>query len=175
MAMVVGVSASHEDSRFRRRKGAPMLLMRRAARSACVAVLSLLMQSTWAQSPLDLSAYRGRVLYLDFWASWCAPCQKSFPWMESMHNSYARDGLAIVAVNVDRNRQDADRFLATRSASFDLRFDPQGLMAEAFKVKGMPTSVLIDRKGIVRFTHIGFRPIDAPAYEAQIRQILAEK
>lgn len=152
-----------------------MLLTRRAARSACVAVLSLLMQSTWAQSPVDLSAYRGRVVYLDFWASWCAPCQKSFPWMESMQNRYAGDGLVIVAVNVDRMRRDAARFLATQTASFDLRFDPQGLMPEAFKVKGMPTSVLIDRKGVVRFTHIGFRPVDASAYEAQIRQILAEK
>jgi cytochrome c biogenesis protein CcmG/thiol:disulfide interchange protein DsbE len=115
------------------------------------------------------------VVYLDFWASWCAPCQQSFPWMQSLKNTYERDGLTVIAVNLDRRRADADRFLSKESVNFDVRFDPQGLMAEALKVKGMPTSIIIDRHGVTRFTHIGFRPIDAPAYEAQLKLVLAEK
>jgi cytochrome c biogenesis protein CcmG, thiol:disulfide interchange protein DsbE len=131
--------------------------------------------TTRADSIIQLDEYRGRVVYLDFWASWCAPCQQSFPWMQSMKNAYERDGLTVVAVNLDSKRADADRFLSKESIDFDVRFDPQGLMAEAFKVKGMPTSIIVDRHGVMRFTHIGFRPVDGPGYEAQLKLVLAEK
>ena len=123
----------------------------------------------------DISQFNGRVLYLDFWASWCAPCQLSFPWMQSLQGTYASDGLAVVAVNLDRRRSDADRFLATKQTDIEVRFDPGGLIAEQFGVKGMPTSLIIDRHGVVRFTHVGFRAIDEPVYESQLKQILAEK
>lgn len=141
----------------------------------CAALLLLAASTTQAGNPNQLDAYRGRVVYLDFWASWCAPCQESFPWMQSLKRTYERDGLAVVAVNLDRRQGDADRFLAKQPVDFEVRFDPRGLMAEAFEVKGMPTSVIIDRHGTVRFTHIGFRPKDAPTYEAQLKLLLAEK
>jgi cytochrome c biogenesis protein CcmG/thiol:disulfide interchange protein DsbE len=144
--------------------------------ASLAAILSMAASSAcMAQSPAALEEYRGRVVYLDFWASWCTPCQQSFPWMQSLKDTYQAAGLEVMAVNLDRRRADAERFLTTKRTDFDVRFDPQGLMAEAFKVKGMPTSVLIDRHGTVRFTHIGFRPIDGPAYEAQLKLLLAEK
>jgi thiol-disulfide isomerase/thioredoxin len=124
---------------------------------------------------IDLADYRGRVVYLDFWASWCAPCRQSFPWMQTMKQTYEREGLTVVAVNLDQQRSAADRFLEKWHPDFDVRFDPQGHAAEAFNVKGLPASVIIDRHGVTRFTHIGFRPVDAATYEAQLRQILAEK
>ena len=130
---------------------------------------------THADNPISLEAHPGRVVYLDFWASWCTPCQESFPWMQTLKSVYERDGLDVIAVNLDRHRADADRFLAKKPSDLDIRFDPQGEIAETFKIKGMPTSVLIDRHGNVRFTHIGFKPVDAPTYEAQLRQLLAEK
>lgn len=128
-----------------------------------------------AGTALDVSEFKGRVLYLDFWASWCAPCQLSFPWMQSLQGTYGPDGLAVVAVNLDRRRGDADRFLALKQTDIEVRFDPGGSIAEQFGIKGMPTSLIIDRHGVVRFTHVGFRPIDGPVYEAQLKQILAEK
>jgi cytochrome c biogenesis protein CcmG, thiol:disulfide interchange protein DsbE len=128
-----------------------------------------------AESPLDLDSFRGRVLYLDFWASWCAPCRQSFPWMQAMKEAYGHEGLTVVAVNLDRNLEDAKAFLAQFHPTFDVRFDPQGKVAERFKVHGMPTSVIVDRHGVVRFTHIGFRPADQAAYEDQLREILTEK
>jgi thiol-disulfide isomerase/thioredoxin len=127
-----------------------------------------------AATPLDLSALRGRVVYLDFWASWCAPCRQSFPWMESMQRTYAAQGLEIVAVDLDAARADADKFLRQFHPTFGVRFDPNGELAELFKVQGMPSSVLIDRHGAKRFTHVGFRPVDGALYEAQIRKLLAE-
>jgi thiol-disulfide isomerase/thioredoxin len=128
-----------------------------------------------ADAPLDLSAFQGRVVYLDFWASWCGPCRQSFPWMEMLRDTYGPQGLEVVAVNVDRDRADADKFLRQFPATFDVRFDPEGQIAEHYKVQGMPSSVLIDRHGVTRFTHVGFRPVDARVYEAQIRGLLAEK
>jgi cytochrome c biogenesis protein CcmG/thiol:disulfide interchange protein DsbE len=128
-----------------------------------------------AVSPLDLTGFHGRVVYLDFWASWCGPCRQSFPWMETMRSAYEVQGLKIVAVNLDKYRADADKFLGQFHPVFDVRFDPKGELAELYKVQGMPLSVLIDRHGVVRFTHVGFRLIDGAIYEAQLRELLAEK
>jgi len=122
----------------------------------------------------ELNGLHGRVVYLDFWASWCAPCRQSFPWMNELQKRYADRGLTIIAVNLDRERADADRFLHKLSPDFQVRFDPAGELAQQFAVHGMPTSVILDRSGKPRFTHIGFRSGDAPQYEQQIQQLLAE-
>jgi len=129
--------------------------------------------NAWS-APLDLSAYRGRVVYLDFWASWCGPCRQSFPWMQTLQDTYATRGLTVIAVDVDRERHDADKFLSLFRPTFDVRFDPDGELPLKFNVKGMPTSLIIDRHGTVRFTHIGFRPVDQVDFEAQIREVLDE-
>jgi cytochrome c biogenesis protein CcmG/thiol:disulfide interchange protein DsbE len=128
-----------------------------------------------AADPIDLQVFRGRVVYLDFWASWCVPCRQSFPWMQSIVTNYEKRGLTVVAINLDQNRQDAERFLTRFHPTFDVRFDPQGESAERFKVQGMPTSVVIDRHGTVRFMHIGFRPADETTYEEELRRVLAEE
>jgi cytochrome c biogenesis protein CcmG, thiol:disulfide interchange protein DsbE len=131
--------------------------------------------SAHADSPIDLDGFRGRVVYLDFWASWCTPCRQSFPWMQRMKDAYEQQGLSVIAVNLDRHRKDADRFLVKFHPNFDVKFDPDGQMAERFKVQGMPTSVIIDRHGVQRQIHIGFLPADVGAYESELREILAEK
>lgn len=148
---------------------------RRAISSIAAVVCLLSMAATRADAPVDLESLRGRVLYLDFWASWCGPCRQSFPWMQEMKEAYEGQGLTVIAVNVDRERKDAERFLAGFHPTFELRFDPKGEMAERFKVQGMPTSLVIDRRGVVRFTHVGFLPADRAAYEKQLRELLAEK
>ena len=139
-----------------------------------VAVCVLAWTKVHAAAPLDLSSLRGRVVYLDFWASWCGPCRQSFPWMQGLQDAYAGRGLEVVAVNVDADRGDAEKFLRLFHPTFDVRFDPAGRAAEQFKVTGMPTSMIIDRHGVVRYVHIGFRPVDRTAYEEQLRQVLAE-
>jgi thiol-disulfide isomerase/thioredoxin len=140
-----------------------------------VAAWLLSLSRAHADSSVDLDAFRGRVVYLDFWASWCAPCRQSFPWMQAMKDAYDGQGLTIVAVNLDNHRGDAEKFLARFHPNFDIRFDPEGRMAARFKVQGMPTSVIIDRHGVLRHTHIGFRPVDLTAYESELRNLLAEK
>lgn len=135
----------------------------------------LLLSFTGQAADSDLIAYQGTVVYLDFWASWCGPCKQSFPWMQLMQDTYDRQGFKVVAVNLDRQRADAAKFIERFRPTFEVRFDPNGKLGQVYHVKAMPSSVLIDRHGMIRFTHEGFRPIDAAAYEAQVRELLAEK
>lgn len=123
---------------------------------------------------VNLSAYRGKVVYIDFWASWCAPCRKSFPWMNDLQRRYGKQGLAVVAINVDKKEDVARAFLADYPAQFMIAFDPAGMVAEAYRVWTMPSSYLIDRKGALRSTHLGFFDANKLRIEEEIRQLLAE-
>jgi cytochrome c biogenesis protein CcmG/thiol:disulfide interchange protein DsbE len=103
-----------------------------------------------------LADFKGRVVLIDFWASWCAPCKQSFPALDSLHQEFHDVGLEVVAINVDEDTKNAHEFLAGKSPVMTVLFDPKGKSPEAFKVEGMPSSFLIDRDGRVRFRHQGF-------------------
>jgi thiol-disulfide isomerase/thioredoxin len=136
------------------------------------AVLSIAAPPARAELPPGLGKVTGKVVLVDFWASWCAPCRRSFPWMNAMHRKYGPDGLEIIAVNVDKERELADDFLKETPAEFGLRFDPEGALAEAFGVQAMPSSFLLVPSGEMLATHYGFRTADATEYERQIRAAL---
>ena len=121
---------------------------------------------------IKLSDFKGQVIYLDFWASWCIPCRKSFPWMNEIQNRYDNKGFKVIAVNLDQEKDKAKAFLDKISAHFTVAYDPEGVSATAFKVKGMPSSYLIDRTGKIVFSHIGFRKKEIPAMEKKIKQLL---
>lgn len=128
-----------------------------------------------AQGPLRLSQLKGSVVYLDFWASWCAPCKQSFPWLNEMQARYGAQGLRVVAVNVDQRREDAARFLAQVPARFQVVYDSSGATPRAYGVKAMPSSVLIDAEGRVLLAHSGFRGDDGAELERQIAAALAQR
>ncbi|HEY6898858.1 MAG TPA: TlpA disulfide reductase family protein [Rhodocyclaceae bacterium] len=119
-----------------------------------------------------LSAAKGKVVYLDFWASWCGPCRLSFPWMNLMQARYGAKGLQVIAVNVDEKPDDALRFLALVPADFTIAFDSRGDTPAKYGVKGMPMSYLVDRDGVVVYRHMGFNAADRDELERQIRQAL---
>lgn len=123
---------------------------------------------------ITLADYAGQVVYLDFWASWCGPCRKSFPWMGEMAKKYAAAGFKVIAVNLDSNREKADKFLAEVEHNFDIAFDPAGTSAKAYQVQGMPSSFLIDRAGNLQHSHAGFRDSDRAEIEAQIKALLQQ-
>lgn len=127
-----------------------------------------------AAPALDLAALKGKVVYIDFWASWCGPCRQSFPWMKAMHDKYGKDGLAIIAVNLDQERPKAEAFLAEFTPAFRVLFDPRGELAAQFKVQTMPSSFMLDRQGRPRFKHLGFHPNKTADYEHEIQQLLAD-
>jgi cytochrome c biogenesis protein CcmG, thiol:disulfide interchange protein DsbE len=122
-----------------------------------------------------LSAYKGKVVYIDFWASWCGPCRQSFPWLNEMQKKYASQGLQVVGVNLDARREDADQFLKEVPAQFPLLFDPKGDSARAFGVKAMPTSYLIDAQGKVVHVHRSFRNDQRQELEERLTQALGIK
>jgi thiol-disulfide isomerase/thioredoxin len=128
--------------------------------------------TTAAGDTVDLARLRGRVVYVDFWASWCTPCRRSFPWMNDLDARYRDRGLTIVAVNVDKRRDDALRFLRDVPARFTVVFDPEGRTPAAFDVKGMPSSYLIDREGRVAAVEEGFHDEHTDAIEQRIRALL---
>lgn len=129
---------------------------------------------TNSSSQIDLDSLRGKVVCLDFWASWCDPCRKSFPWMDSLQSKYGERGFTVVAVNLDKKREAAMDFLEKHSSSFPIAFDPTGTTAEKYGVKGMPNSFLIDRVGNIVFTHLGFREADKAMLEQQIEKAIAK-
>ena len=121
---------------------------------------------------VTLSELQGKVVYLDFWASWCPPCRQSFPWMNEMQRRYADQGLAIVAINLDKERSLVEKFLQETPAEFTIAYDPDGQVAEAYRVGGMPSSYIIDRAGQVVKVHLGFRHADSAKLERALRQAL---
>lgn len=108
------------------------------------------------QGNFNLESLKGKVVYVDFWASWCGPCRQSFPWMNSMQKKYGPQGLTIVAVNLDKSASDAAHFLEKTPAEFLVAFDDKGSTPLAYGVNGMPTSLLIDKNGKVIAKHMGF-------------------
>lgn len=125
-------------------------------------------------APVDSAALRGKVVYLDFWASWCGPCKRSFPWLNEMQARYGARGFQVVGINVDRKRGDADAFLAQVPARFALAFDADGRTPALFAVKGMPSSLLVGADGTVLLRHEGFKDDDRAALEAAIAAALGK-
>ena len=121
---------------------------------------------------IKLSDYKGKTVYLDFWASWCGPCKQSFPWMNEMQTRYGAKGLRVVGINVDQKTDDAKNFLKDTPASFDVAFDQTGKTPKSYAIKGMPTSVLIGPDGKVISIHSGFKDEHRDELEKQIKQAL---
>jgi thiol-disulfide isomerase/thioredoxin len=121
----------------------------------------------------NLSDYQGKLIYIDFWASWCGPCKKSFPFMEQLHQDFATKGLQIVAINMDENRADAETFLKNYPAEFRL-YTGNAEVAKKFDVSGLPIGYLIDRNGVVVARHIGFSDKKSKKLIAQITFLLAQ-
>ncbi len=122
---------------------------------------------------VDLASLRGKVVLVDFWASWCAPCREELPVLERLYRAHAAEGLVIVGVNVDQSASNMTRFLERNPVTFPVVHDDDHAVAERYEPTTMPSSYLIDRQGVVREVHRGFRAADAAELESEIRALLA--
>ncbi len=127
-----------------------------------------------AEGELDLSQLEGKVVYLDFWASWCGPCRQSFPWMAAMKEKYGSQGFEVVAINLDKERELADQFLHAMDVNFIVAFDSAGESASKYGLQGMPGSYLIGRDGSIHASHLGFREGDKTRLETAIQKLLQQ-
>ena len=144
--------------------------------------------TTMQGDSVNLNEFIGKVVYVDFWASWCGPCRKSFPWMAAMHAKYSEQGLAVVAINVDSDKALAEEFLSKMAIqlaanqhtstespiAFNLRFDADAIVAHQFDLQGMPSSFIFNKKGELVQSHVGFFEENAPAYEQELTQLLKD-
>lgn len=126
-------------------------------------------------SEVNLSQFKGQVVMINFWATWCGPCRQEMPLLESIHKKYKPMGFTMIGVNVEPDSQAAEQWLSKQSpVSFPILFDTESKVSKLYKVTGMPNSVIIDRKGNVRVLHRGYKPGDENEYLNQIRALVKE-
>ena len=123
---------------------------------------------------VDLAALKGKVVLVDFWASWCGPCREEMPVLEALFEKYAADGLVIVGINIDRSAKKMNKFLESSPVSFRIVHDPKVKVASKYEPAAMPSSYFIGRDGKLRHVHEGFRKKDAPDLEARLKTLLAQ-
>lgn len=124
---------------------------------------------------VNLQDYQGKVVYLDFWASWCAPCRTSFPLLNELYKKYKDKGFVVVAVNLDEDKAKADKFLQDIPVDFTVLHDASGGLADQYVVESMPTSFIVDQKGVVQHVHHGFVSDDIKAIEQKVTGLLSAK
>jgi thiol-disulfide isomerase/thioredoxin len=125
-------------------------------------------------STIDLSQYKGQVVMINFWASWCVPCRKEMPLLDSIYKKYKPLGFTLLSVNVEPEQKDAENFLKQTPVSFPVVFDAKSKVSGLYNVQGMPTTVFVDRKGNVRLMHVSYTDGDENLYMNQIRTLLRE-
>lgn len=144
----------------------------------CIALLFSTFSTAEQKAPwlekMDFNQYKNKVIYLDFWASWCGPCRQSFPWLNAMQTKYQDKGLVIIGINLDKEIQSADKFLNNVSANFLLYSDPTGELAAQYQLEGMPSSYLLTEDGNIHIKHVGFKRSKTDEYEASIVALLAQ-
>jgi len=123
-------------------------------------------------SQINLADYRGKVVLVDFWASWCTPCIRSFPWMDEMVEKYGEQGFEIIAINMDQEAILAKKFLTRYPNKLTIAFDPQGVVAEQYEIMGLPNSFILNKQGEIVYKHVGFRLSELDKYEAEILSLL---
>ncbi len=117
---------------------------------------------------------KGKVVLLDFWASWCIPCRKSFPEVDKLSKDFEQKGLTVIAVSVDEQRKNAESFLSQFPHTMIIALDDKGTAAQAFDLQGMPSSLIVDRAGHIRYTHMGYTDKTIAQFRTEIAQLLAE-
>ncbi len=121
---------------------------------------------------VSLGDHRGKIVYVDFWASWCGPCLVSLPQLDQLRREFDADHFQVLAVNLDKEPAKAMRFLEKLKVGYPSASDPQGRVPESYGLTTMPTSYLIDRDGVVRYVHKGFREGDLDEIRTKVAELL---
>ena len=123
---------------------------------------------------LRLSEYRGDVVMINFWATWCGPCRQEMPLLDELYQRYERVGFNLLGVNIDDDSRRAMQMIEELGVNFPVLFDARKEVSELYEVEAMPVTVLVDREGYVRYVHHGYKPGYEDKYLDQIRSLLRE-
>jgi len=123
---------------------------------------------------IRLSDFRGQVVLLNFWASWCGPCRQEMPILDAIHSKYSPLGFSVIGVNVDQKQEKAIEYLRDTQVSFPVLYDPDSRVSKLYSVSAMPSTAIIDRDGNVRFVHPGYKSGDEDKYTSKIKQLIRE-
>jgi thiol-disulfide isomerase/thioredoxin len=158
-----------------------------SVRSAAIFLLALPALATTATGPapgftlpardgstVSLAQYKGQVVMINFWASWCGPCRQEMPLLDSIYKKYGKMGFALIGINVEPDRKSAETWLQQTPVSFPILFDTQSKVSLLYSVSNMPSTVFVDRKGNLRVLHLGYKPGDENEYLDQIRALMRE-
>ncbi len=121
---------------------------------------------------LRLEEFKGQVVLLNFWASWCGPCRQEMPFLEKIHTKYKDLGFSVIGVNIDEKTEDASGFLKKQPVTFPILLDANKKVSEDYNIMAMPTTYIIDQDGVIRFVHHGYKPGWEVTYEEQIKELL---
>ena len=125
--------------------------------------------------PIKLSGYKGKVVMINFWATWCGPCRQEWPLLESIYKQYQKQDFVLLGVNVEPDTKPAGEWLKKQPVSFPVLYDVKSEVSTAYKVVGMPTTVWVDKKGFLRVSHQSYKAGDENEYMNNIRMLLREK
>lgn len=150
-----------------------------------ILLLALVTSTKAADPPQDYDAIQeflpdsvtldGKVVYIDFWASWCVPCRQSFPWLQELYDSHRSRGFEIIGISVDKDPRAAAKFVDEHETTFPIIIDSAGTLAELYALEAMPTSYIFDKDGHVLIRHQGFREDDADSLGDLIEQSLQKE
>jgi thiol-disulfide isomerase/thioredoxin len=121
-----------------------------------------------------LAEQRGKVVMLNFWASWCGPCRQEMPLLDAMHKRYGEHGFQLYGVNVEEDNTDAKKMIKDMGVTLPVLYDPESKASTLYKVDAMPTTVMIDKKGQIRYVNRGYKAGDENKYRDQIRELIKE-
>jgi peroxiredoxin len=127
-----------------------------------------------AGQPVSLAQYKGQVVMINFWASWCGPCRQEMPLLESIYKKYNKMGFTMLGVNVEPDSNAANEWLKATPVSFPILYDRDSKVSKLYDVAGMPSTVIIDRSGKLRVLHRGYKPGDENEYLDSIRSLIRE-
>jgi peroxiredoxin len=123
---------------------------------------------------INLAQYKGQVVMINFWATWCGPCRQEMPLLETIYKKYNKMGFTLLGVNVEPDSKPAEDWLKATPVSFPILFDTKSEVSKMYEVSGMPSTVIVDRKGNVRVIHHGYKPGDENEYQDNIRKLVRE-
>jgi peroxiredoxin len=124
--------------------------------------------------PVELTQFKGQVVMLNFWASWCGPCRHEMPLLDSIYKKYGKLGFTMIGVNVEPDSKAANDWLKQTPVTFPILYDTDSKVSKLYGVSGMPSTVIVDRKGTVRMIHRGYKPGDEEEYLSSIRSLMRE-